>query len=105
MTMMLAALTHPLALSAQIKAEILPIALFFGMFFVIFGLSGIIIRHLPRKSGSMLDEILNEKWDDYDDERNREQPETADAPVQTAAEPTKMQDEHNPNAADGYDRK
>lgn len=105
MTMMLAALMHPLALSAQIKAEILPIALFFGMFFAVFGLGGIVIRHMPRKSGSMLDEILNEKWDDGGDETDGERSEAADTSVDTAAEPMETQDEHNPNAADEKYRK
>lgn len=87
----------PLELSAQIKDEILPIVLFFGMFFAVSGLGGLLIRHAPRKPGSMLDEILNENWDDEDDEEQN-----ADASEQAAAEP--VQGEQT-DAADGYDRK
>ncbi|MGM9630557.1 hypothetical protein [Butyricicoccus sp.] len=87
----------PLELSAQIKDEILPIVLFFGMFFAVSGLGGLLIRHVPRKPGSMLDEILNENWDDEDDEEQN-----ADASEQAAAEP--VQGEQT-DAADGYDRK
>lgn len=54
-------------LSAEVKAELYPILLFFGMFFVVFGLGGVLIRHLPRKSGSMLDEILNDDWEQEED--------------------------------------
>lgn len=54
-------------LSAEVKAELYPILLFFGMFFVVFGLGGMLVRHLPRKSGSMLDEILNDDWEQKDD--------------------------------------
>ena len=54
-------------LSAEVKAELYPILLFFGMFFVVFGFGGMLIRRLPRKPGSMLDEILNEDWGQEDD--------------------------------------
>lgn len=57
-----------LALTPEIKEEIYPILLFFGMFAVVFGLGGKLIHHMPRKPGSMLDEILNEKWEDDEDE-------------------------------------
>lgn len=59
-------LTSALQLSdvlAPYMDELLPIALFFGMFFIVFGLGGVIIRHMPRKSGSILDEVLKEDWD------------------------------------------
>lgn len=56
-----------LELSAEVKAELYPILLFFGMFFVIFGLGGVLIRHIPRKPGSMLDEILSDNWEEEDD--------------------------------------
>lgn len=56
-----------LALTPEIKEEIYPILLFFGMFAVVFGLGGKLIHHMPRKPGSMLDEILNEKWEDDED--------------------------------------
>ena len=57
-----------LEISAELKAEIFPFAIFFGMFFVVFGLGGLVVRHLPRKPGSMLDEILSEKWDSEEPE-------------------------------------
>ncbi|MDY4484079.1 hypothetical protein [Butyricicoccus porcorum] len=97
---LLTATLLPLELSAQIKDEILPIVLFFGMFFVVFSLGGGIIRHMPRKPGSMLDEILNETWDDNEDQKDEER--NADASEQAAAEP--VQGEQT-DAADGYDRK
>lgn len=56
-----------LALTPEIKEELYPILLFFGMFAVVFGLGGTLIRHVPRKPGSMLDEILSEKWEDDED--------------------------------------
>ena len=67
-----------LALTPEIKQELYPILLFLGMFAVVFGLGGTLVRrcgqrehiHLPRKPGSMLDEILSEKWEDeQEDER------------------------------------
>lgn len=61
---LLTAYLFPLELSAQFKEEIVPIALFFGMFFAVFGLGSGIIRRMPRKPGSMLDEILNDQWED-----------------------------------------
>lgn len=57
-----------LLLSAELKEELLPYILFFGMFFLVFGMGGILIRHIPRKPGSMLDEILNEDWDSDEEE-------------------------------------
>ncbi len=53
-----------LALTPEIKQELYPIVLFLGMFAVVFGLGGTLVRRLPRKPGSMLDEILSEKWED-----------------------------------------
>ena len=42
----------------------------YAMFAVVFGLGGTLVRRLPRKPGSMLDEILSEKWEDeQEDER------------------------------------
>ncbi len=67
MMMPLPATLRTLILSAELKAELYPILLFFGMFFVIFGMGGMLVRHLPRKPGSMLDEILSEKWEDEDE--------------------------------------
>lgn len=53
-----------LALTPEIKQELYPILLFLGMFAVVFGLGGTLVRRMPRKPGSMLDEILSEKWED-----------------------------------------
>lgn len=59
-----------LALTPEIKQEVYPILLFLGMFAVVFGLGGTLVRRMPRKPGSMLDEILSEKWEDeQEDER------------------------------------
>ncbi len=91
MTMMLTAQVRALEMSAWFKAEILPIVLFFGMFFVVFGVGGLVVRHLPRKSGSMLDEILSETWDD--DEEDDEQIEKAEM------EPEKTEDMAQPSEA------
>lgn len=63
--------------------ELLPIALFFGMFFIVFGLGGIVIRHMPRKSGSILDEVLKEEWDTPEQDEVHE---TADAQQISCAE-------------------
>lgn len=78
---------YALELSAQIKAELVPIALFFGMFFAVFGLGGVVVRYLPRKPGSVLDEILNEEWDDG--EEDADGAETPDEPP----EPEQAEDE------------
>lgn len=72
MTILLPAMLRTLELSAEIKAELYPILLFFGMFFVVFGLGGVLVRHLPRKPGSMLDEILSEKWEEDDEAEESE---------------------------------
>lgn len=78
---------YALELSAQIKAELVPIALFFGMFFAVFGLGGVVVRYLPRKPGSVLDEILNEEWDDGEEDADgTETPAEASAPEQTEDE-------------------
>lgn len=74
MTNLLPAMLRTMELSAEIKAELYPILLFFGMFFAVFGLGGVLVRHLPRKPGSMLDEILSEKWED--DEAEQQEDET-----------------------------
>lgn len=73
MTNLLPAMLRTMELSAEIKAELYPILLFFGMFFVVFGLGGVLVRHLPRKPGSMLDEILSEKWEDDETEQPEEE--------------------------------
>lgn len=70
--------------------ELLPIALFFGMFFIVFGLGGVLIRHMPRKSGSMLDEILKEDWDTPEQDELQE---TADAQQISCAEENTEQSE------------
>ncbi|MDO5783995.1 MAG: hypothetical protein Q4P20_02910 [Eubacteriales bacterium] len=90
MTMLLPAMLRTLELSAEIKAELYPILLFLGMFFVVFGMGGILVRHLPRKPGSMLDEILSEKWED-EEETDEPEDETelpgSDVPPDTAEAP------------------
>lgn len=63
-----------MALTPEIKEELYPILLFFGMFAVVFGLGGKLIHHMPRKPGSMLDEILSEKWEDDEDETEQIEP-------------------------------
>ncbi|MDO4174913.1 MAG: hypothetical protein Q4D42_09130 [Eubacteriales bacterium] len=90
-----------LKLSAEIKAELYPILLFFGMFFVVFGLGGLLVRHIPRKPGSMLDEILSDSWeeeDDWDYEHRRPKEQNEISPVEqpeAAAElPELEQDVH-----------
>ena len=65
-----------LALTPEIKEELYPILLFFGMFAVVFGLGGKLIHHMPRKPGSMLDEILSEKWEDDEEETETDQEHT-----------------------------
>ena len=84
MTIVPAAL-RALELSAQVKAELYPILIFFGMFFVVFGMGGVVVRHLPRKPGSMLDEILNETWEDSDDKDEKTEQELPDQNAEPAA--------------------
>lgn len=106
MTMMLAASARALEMSAWVKAEILPIVLFFGMFFVVFGLGGIVVRHMPRKSGSMLDEILSETWDsDSKKAEQTEQEPHTETPARTAVQPVLPQTEQTTDTADENDRK
>ena len=52
-----------LALGTMTKEDLIMTAVFFGLFFVIFGFGGILAKHIPCKSGSMLYEILHEDWD------------------------------------------
>lgn len=62
------------------QRELLPYVLFFGLFFVIFGFSGFVVNHFPRKSGGMLDEILSEDWDHnaWDEEPDEEHVDAAE---------------------------
>lgn len=101
-------------LSAEIKAELYPILLFFGMFFVVLGFGGVFIRHLPRKPGSMLDEILSEDWeeeDDWDYENRRpkektEQINEENSPAEQSKAAAELpQPEKDTNAAEESDRK
>ncbi|MDO4287075.1 MAG: hypothetical protein Q4C40_05065 [Eubacteriales bacterium] len=96
-----------LELSAEVKAELYPILLFLGMFFVIFGLGGILIRHIPRKPGSMLDEILSDQWEEEDDwDYEKRRPKEHNSPVeqpQAAAELSEP--EKDTRAAEESDRK
>lgn len=77
----------PMQLSALIKQELLPVVLFFVMFFVVFGLGGGILRRVPRKPGSMLDEILHENWDEEEDADRQD----GAVPEQEAAQPVPEQ--------------
>ena len=99
-------------LSAEVKAELYPILLFFGMFFVVFGFGGMLIRRLPRKPGSMLDEILNEDWeqeDDWDYENRRPKEETICEDEKPADQPHAAAElsepEKNTHAAEESNRK
>ena len=67
-----------LALTPENKQELYPILLFLGMFAVVFGLGGTLVRRLPRKPGSMLDEILSEKWEDEQEDEQEDERENAD---------------------------
>lgn len=82
-----------LALTPEIKEELYPILLFFGMFAVVFGLGGTLIHRIPRKPGSMLDEILSEKWED--DEEEAEQKEQTPKQIEEKAgeEPAQEKEE------------
>ncbi|MCD8357511.1 MAG: hypothetical protein LUE11_13245 [Clostridia bacterium] len=101
-------------LSAEIKAELYPILLFFGMFFVVLGFGGVFIRHLPRKPGSMLDEILSENWEEEDDwdyenrkpkEKTEQMKEKTDPAEQPEAAAELPEPEENIGAAEESDRK
>ena len=99
-------------LSAEVKAELYPILLFFGMFFVVFGFGGMLIRRLPRKPGSMLDDILHEDWeqeDDWDDENRRPKEETICEDEKPADQPDAAAElsepEKNTHAAEESNRK
>ena len=50
-----------LALTPEIKQELYPILLFLGMFAVVFGLGGTLVRRLPRKLAGSLDGGLRAK--------------------------------------------
>lgn len=54
-------------MSPFFRDEILPILLFFGIFFLIYGVGVPIFRHLPHKKGSMWEEMLNDSWDDSEE--------------------------------------
>lgn len=51
-------------MSPFFREEILPVLLFFGLFFLIYGIGVPLFRRLPHKKGSMWDEMLNERWED-----------------------------------------
>ena len=55
-------------MSPFFRDEIIPILLFFGMFFLIYGVGVPLFRHLPHKKGSMWEEMLNDSWDDGGEE-------------------------------------
>ena len=51
-------------MSPFFRDEVLPILVFFGMFFLIYGVGVPLFRHLPHKKGSMWDEMLNDRWEE-----------------------------------------
>lgn len=59
-------------MSPFFRDEILPILLFFGMFFLIYGVGVPLFWHLPHKKGSMWEEMLNDSWDDGGEETAQE---------------------------------
>ena len=59
-------------MSPFFRDEILPVLLFFGMFFLIYGVGVPLFRHLPHKKGSMWEEMLNDSWDDGEEETAQE---------------------------------
>ena len=59
-------------MSPFFRDEILPIMLFFGMFFLIYVVGVPLFRHLPHKKGSMWEEMLNDSWDDGGEETAQE---------------------------------
>lgn len=87
MTVLWNAFQYPLGLNALTREDIIMTAAFFIMFFVIYGLRDLFIKHIPRKPGSILDEILNETWDDYEEEENEEPVRSDETSAPTAAEP------------------
>ena len=75
MHIILGAAPGALALGTMTKEDLIMTAVFFGLFFVIFGFGGIAAKHIPCKSGSMLYEILHEDWDqDKQEETDKEKP-------------------------------
>lgn len=93
----MAARTVPLALDAGLKEEALPVIIFFAMFFAVFGLGGLIVRHLLRKKGSMLDEILNERWEQDDMDEPAGQAECEQSVSETSAA---SPEPHDPSSAE-----
>lgn len=66
--------TLPL-MSPFFRDEVLPVLLFFGMFFLIYGIGVPLFRRLPHKKGSMWDEMLNDRWEDAEQEKAAEETE------------------------------
>ncbi|MDO5548618.1 MAG: hypothetical protein Q4F79_09045 [Eubacteriales bacterium] len=66
--------TIPL-ISPFFRDEVLPVLLFFGMFFLIYGIGVPLFRRLPHKKGSMWDEMLNDRWEDAEQEKAAEETE------------------------------
>lgn len=93
----MAAQSLPLALDASLKEEALPIIIFFAMFFAVFGLGGFVVKHLPRKRGSMLDEILSERWEQDDMDSPASQAEDAQTVSETSAA---LPEPHDPSSAE-----
>ena len=51
-------------MSPFFRDEILPVILFFGMFFLIYGIGVPLFRRLPHRKGSRLAEMLDDNWDE-----------------------------------------
>ena len=51
-------------MSPFFRDEILPVILFFGMFFLIYGVGVPLFRKMPHRKGSRLAEMLNDDWED-----------------------------------------
>lgn len=59
-------------MSPFFRDEVLPVLLFFGMFFLIYGVGVPLFRRFPHKKGSMWAEMLNDSWDDPEEDAAQE---------------------------------
>lgn len=62
------------------RDEILPILIFFGMFFLIYGVGVPLLRKLPHKKNSMWHEMLNDSWESSDADGQPEAEEQTEQP-------------------------
>ena len=67
MNMMWGVVQQPMLLETMTKEDLIMAAVFFGLFFLIFGLGGFLSNHIPCKTGSMLYEILHEDHDEEEE--------------------------------------